>query len=708
MKYTLSIFLLLFQPLISQWKQVTQSFENALVSCIVSSGDTLFAGSYNYYGVFHSTNNGSTWEPTGSSDIHIDKLIVSGSNLFAASINGGVFLSTDKGLSWSSAGLNEIKINCLAISPNGAGGSYLFAGCNGGVFHTTNNGSSWTLTSLDSMTISALAVSDTNLFAVAHGSIFLTTNNGASWSTVNSGLENKYALSLAINDSSLFVGTEHNGVFRSTNDGANWNQTSIITESINFLGFVGSNLIAIGDRFWEHPEIDGFWVSTDSGVHWSPIHTDELPGVSLDNGIYGFAFTDSALFCLFSEYANRRTWGELYRTTDNGVNWRHVNVGMATKSINNLIVSNKNIFAGTFYSGVFSSFDNGETWAHMGLIDHDIRALAIHGTNIYAGSSNPRGLFRSTDNGNHWTVSDSGITDKEIKSLGVCYDGGNNAILFATEYDSGVFVSTNNGESWINANTPFSGFSAMVTIDTFLFAGTNGGVYLSTNYGTNWVPANNGLPNTLVRQLVTSGSNIFAGMGEGIFLSTNFGSSWNAVNTEIVNIAYLAVRDSSVIAFAKIAETDPNSLFISHNYGKSWEAFMDGLPTYNDIQGLSISDSSIILGTWNGIWYRSLSDIITSVNFRTKDPSQSYLLAQNFPNPFNPSTTIRYALPSSAHVKLTIHDILGREIATLVNDEQSAGWKEVRWNVSGFASGMYLVRMNVNNFTETMKILLMR
>jgi flagellar hook assembly protein FlgD len=87
---------------------------------------------------------------------------------------------------------------------------------------------------------------------------------------------------------------------------------------------------------------------------------------------------------------------------------------------------------------------------------------------------------------------------------------------------------------------------------------------------------------------------------------------------------------------------------------------------------------------------------------------QSFSLLQNYPNPFNPSTLIRYALPSSAHVKLTIHDILGREIATLVNEEQSAGWKEIQWNAQNFASGMYLVRMSANNFTQAKKILLMK
>jgi polyhydroxybutyrate depolymerase len=108
------------------------------------------------------------------------------------------------------------------------------------------------------------------------------------------------------------------------------------------------------------------------------------------------------------------------------------------------------------------------------------------------------------------------------------------------------------------------------------------------------------------------------------------------------------------------------------------------------------------------IWsfFKDMSGI-TDVDDVVNNPSE-FALSQNYPNPFNPSTTIRYSLPTSAKVKLTIHDILGREIATFVNEEQSAGWKEVEWNASNCASGMYLVRMQSGTFVETKKILLMK
>ncbi len=85
-----------------------------------------------------------------------------------------------------------------------------------------------------------------------------------------------------------------------------------------------------------------------------------------------------------------------------------------------------------------------------------------------------------------------------------------------------------------------------------------------------------------------------------------------------------------------------------------------------------------------------------------------FSLGQNYPNPFNPSTTIRYALPASSQVKLVVFDLLGREIATLVNEEQSSGWKEVIWNAGNISSGIYFYKLTAGTFVEMKKMSLMK
>ena len=72
---------------------------------------------------------------------------------------------------------------------------------------------------------------------------------------------------------------------------------------------------------------------------------------------------------------------------------------------------------------------------------------------------------------------------------------------------------------------------------------------------------------------------------------------------------------------------------------------------------------------------------------------QVYKLEQNFPNPFNPSTTIYYDLPQDSHVKIMIYDILGREVRSLVDEQESAGYQKVRFDIQGVASGVYFYRI---------------
>jgi hypothetical protein len=85
-----------------------------------------------------------------------------------------------------------------------------------------------------------------------------------------------------------------------------------------------------------------------------------------------------------------------------------------------------------------------------------------------------------------------------------------------------------------------------------------------------------------------------------------------------------------------------------------------------------------------------------------------YKLEQNYPNPFNPTTSIKYQIPTVAHVTLKVFDVLGREVATLVDGIEEPGYKSVRWNANDVASGLYFYRLQAGSFIETKKMLLLR
>lgn len=85
-----------------------------------------------------------------------------------------------------------------------------------------------------------------------------------------------------------------------------------------------------------------------------------------------------------------------------------------------------------------------------------------------------------------------------------------------------------------------------------------------------------------------------------------------------------------------------------------------------------------------------------------------FALMQNYPNPFNPSTTIRYSIPEASFATIKIYDMLGNEVATLVNEEQPAGNYEVDFNAAGLSSGIYFYKLQVAGFVETKKMILMK
>jgi hypothetical protein len=85
-----------------------------------------------------------------------------------------------------------------------------------------------------------------------------------------------------------------------------------------------------------------------------------------------------------------------------------------------------------------------------------------------------------------------------------------------------------------------------------------------------------------------------------------------------------------------------------------------------------------------------------------------YFLANNYPNPFNPTTTIKYGLPEMSQVSIEIFDILGRKVVTLVNEEQPAGYYQTKWTGNSQSTGMYFYRIHAGTFTETKKMLMLK
>jgi hypothetical protein len=89
-------------------------------------------------------------------------------------------------------------------------------------------------------------------------------------------------------------------------------------------------------------------------------------------------------------------------------------------------------------------------------------------------------------------------------------------------------------------------------------------------------------------------------------------------------------------------------------------------------------------------------------------PPLDFSIRQNYPNPFNPATEIQFEIPKSGYVSLKVFDILGREMATLVNEERPSGSYSIRWDATSFGSGTYFCRLESNGRHQVRKMLLMK
>ena len=108
-----------------------------------------------------------------------------------------------------------------------------------------------------------------------------------------------------------------------------------------------------------------------------------------------------------------------------------------------------------------------------------------------------------------------------------------------------------------------------------------------------------------------------------------------------------------------------------------------------------------------GFWYVYQQTTVTDVEDEETIPTV-FKLEQNYPNPFNPSTKIKFAVPEKSNVLIKVYDILGSEIATLVNEEMDAGWYRKTFDANNYSSGVYLFRMEAGKFISTKKMILLR
>ncbi len=208
-------------------------------------------------------------------------------------------------------------------------------------------------------------------------------------------------------------------------------------------------------------------------------------------------------------------------------------------------------------------------------------------------------------------------------------------------------------------------------------------------------------------------------------LSTDNGISWSADTRLTFDSAGSQVPSvssmGSVIHIVWIDGRDGNNEIYykrSIDNGLSWsnDESLTLSSEVKDYQSIALSDSTVHAvwtnnrdNTYSQIVYRrNLSGNPTTIKTVNILSPGKFILQQNYPNPFNPSTTIKYSIPTSEFVTLKVYDALGKEVATLVNEEKPAGSYEVEFNAAELSSGIYFCKLQSGSFVETKKMILLK
>ncbi|MDA3860723.1 MAG: choice-of-anchor A family protein [Melioribacteraceae bacterium] len=363
--------------------------------------------------------------------------------------------------------------------------------------------------------------------------------------------------------------------------------------------------------------------------------------------------------------------GNIYHS--DGMGFTLLNEGMSASYIWSLYEFDGNLFAAT-ERGLYKQ--DGSDWVKVA-IDGDVRSITSIGDNLYAAVWGV-GVFSSDDNGDTWTVMNEGLimSGYAVQSLTVA-----NGNLFVGTFGLGVLRFDFDNNVWVELPVGYTSvWSIAADANDVLYAATSGaGVYASTDNGESWGQINIGLPNMFVYSVSV--------YGERVYVSTWAGGVYSFVAGSL----------------GKAGNGTPSTQ--SAPLVGSWTSLgMGGI----EVSSIMVDESTqtIYAGTSSGAIYKKV-DGITDVNPIDVIPTE-FELEQNYPNPFNPSTKIEFSIAEAGLYAVKVFNVLGQEVATIANQDFSAGKYSFSFEASHLTSGIYFYKLVGENVNITKKMMLLK
>lgn len=682
--FELSLFVVItYSTIFPQWVKIEKP-RGGIVYEIENNGTNVFLSEQNF-GVFSSTDGGSVWKKSVNAPQAgwFSGILLDGTNVFIGTENG-LYRSTDNGINWH-------KIFNSAIGEFSKDGPFIIAATNEGLRYSNDNGNNWSLfnSPMTSWGVNSIAIKGSYIFAGCDSGIIHSNNYGINWIRISPNNYNTKVWQMTVQDSNLYAVCD-SGILISNNFGSTWMVKTLDIPTHNIIYNIlsnGSNVFAGTCYFGK-----GIYRSTDLGNTWQASNKGLR---SYD--ILSLCGDDSVIIA-------GTIYQGIYKSTDQGETWHQSNDGLPELFSNTIIGAINNYSFFNLFGGTYSLSDNELIWKNISIPlsypEDNIRSVELHKEKLFAGTDY-HGTYSSSDGGNSWikTNRDTANSIKHIES--------DDSVLIALtgsySYHN-LIRTTNDGTTWHNVNPGYINFNCLTHKGHIFYAGSqNKGVFLSTDKGGSWNSSNSGLTDSNIVSFAINYSYVFAGTQDsGVFVSTNNGQNWQSVNNCLgsLQIYQILANDSLIFAltFGGIYYSKVDEIY--------WKRFDQGI--VGRIWQIGLTEDYLFAAHENGsLLKRPLTDIVTTITKNTESVSR-FALEQNYPNPFNPVTTIKYSLPENTTVILTVFDVLGRLMITLVNEYQTEGFHSVQFDGKELSSGIYFYRLEANNFIQTRKLILVK
>jgi hypothetical protein len=281
-----------------------------------------------------------------------------------------------------------------------------------------------------------------------------------------------------------------------------------------------------------------------------------------------------------------------------------------------------------------------------------------------------------------------------------------------------LWKTNNSGVTWDSTGLylPQSGTETgynnclAVALNRIWFGTNNSRIYSSTNNGSNW-SVQSSTPEASIYAIwfdINGSATGYCG-GTNILKTTNYGVNWTSIGS---------LGTGNVSGITGLPMFGGNVWYVKSGNSNIYRGFGDGtwFVNYTAPAGTYRHIATDRIPSWpfNGFAVRTNGGISYTFIFVEKitelggELPESYSLLQNYPNPFNPATKIQFSLPELKDVRLVIFDIIGREIASLVNEQLKPGNYEVDWDGTNYSSGVYYYKLMAGSYIETKKMILLK